>query len=252
MRFKKGKLIVLEGIDGSGKATQAKILLDRLKKEGSAVVSADFPQYGRKSAGLIEEYLSGKYGLPEEVTPYQASVFYACDRYDASFKIREWLEEGKIVIADRYLGSNIGHQGGKIKNKQQRKKFIKWLYDLEYGVFKIPKPDISFILKTDPFLGQEMSRKAGKKKDRKKKAYLKEKRDIHEGDLQHLINAQAAYLDAAKAFPLDFVVVESMKNGKLMAPEEIGKKIWKNIEKLLEKNLPLFGSKKLRKNCAQR
>jgi dTMP kinase len=176
-----GKLIAIEGIDGSGKATQAKILSDRLKKGGWLAVLADFPQYGKKSAGLIEEYLSGKYGLPGEVTPYQASVFYACDRYDASFKIKKWLNEGRVVIADRYLGSNIGHQGGKIKDKQQRKKFVKWLYELEYGVFKIPKPDISFIIKTDPSIGQAMSWKAGKEKEKKKKAYLKEKRDIHEG-----------------------------------------------------------------------
>jgi len=228
-----GKLIAIEGIDGSGKATQAEILLNRLKKEGWPVALADFPQYGKKSAGMIEEYLSGKYGSPEEVTPNQASIFYACDRYDASFKIRKWLSEGKVVIADRYLGSNIGHQGGKIKNKQQRKKFIKWLYDLEYGIFKIPKPDISFILKTDPLLGQEMSRKAGKKKDRKKKAYLKEKRDIHEGSLDHLISAQEAYLEAAREFPQDFVVIESIDGGKLLPPEEISEKIWAIIERII-------------------
>ena len=117
--------IVFEGIDNSGKSTQCRLLLEHLKKEGYKVEMIDFPQYGKKSAALIEEYLSGKYGSASEVSPYVASIFYACDRYDASFKIRQWLKEGKIVVADRYVGSNIGHQGGKIKNKDERLKFIR-------------------------------------------------------------------------------------------------------------------------------
>ncbi|MBU4493296.1 MAG: thymidylate kinase, partial [Nanoarchaeota archaeon] len=107
----KGKFIVIAGTDGSGKATQIKILVKRLKDKGYEVEIADFPQYGKKSAALVEEYLNGKFGLAEEVGPYRASIFYACDRYAASFKIKEWLDEGKIVVSNRYVSANVGHQG---------------------------------------------------------------------------------------------------------------------------------------------
>ncbi len=122
---KKGKLIVFEGIDGSGKSTQSKLFKRYLEKQGEEVIEISFPQYGKKSAGLIEEYLKGVYGSAEEVGPYRASIFFACDRYDASFQIKEWLEKGKIVIADRYVSSNAGHQGGKINNPQERTNFLK-------------------------------------------------------------------------------------------------------------------------------
>ena len=167
MRKKKalGKFIVFEGIDGSGKSTQAKLLIAQLKKEGYATALIDFPQYGKKSAGLVEKYLNGKYGNAQKVGPYRASIFYACDRYDTSFTIREWLAQGKIVISDRYIGSNIGHQGGKIKNKKERKKFLRWLYKLEYELFEIPKPNFSFILRVPPKIASFLS---GKISDREK------------------------------------------------------------------------------------
>ena len=212
--------IVFEGIDNSGKSTQCRLLLERLEKEGYEAKMIDFPQYGKKSAALIEEYLSGKYGSASEVSPYVASIFYACDRYDASFKIRQWLKEGKIVIADRYVGSNIGHQGGKIKNKDERLKFIRWVYDLEYNIFKIPKPDITFILKVSPELSVELA-------SRKKES------DIHERDLTHLRDAFNSYIEAAKIFPQDFVIIECLKENKFLPKEEIHKKIWEFVKKLL-------------------
>ncbi|HDH07740.1 MAG TPA: thymidylate kinase, partial [Candidatus Moranbacteria bacterium] len=147
--MKIGKFIVIDGTDGSGKATQTKLLVERLKNDGHDVEIADFPQYGKKSAGLIEKYLNGKYGSAEEVGPYRASIFYACDRYDASFKIRKAVEEGKIVISNRYVTANMGHQGGKIKDPEERKKYFNWLYNLEYETFSIPRPDLNIILHVD-------------------------------------------------------------------------------------------------------
>lgn len=231
-----GKFIVFEGLDGSGKSTQGNLLVKHLEKEGYEVSKIDFPQYGTKSAGLVEEYLNGKYGSAEEVGPYRASIFYACDRYDASFKIRKWLKEGKIVISDRYLASNIGHQGGKIKNKKERKKYLKWLYNLEYKIFGIPKPDITFILKTSPELARKMAPKiTEEEKKKKRKAYLgsSEVRDIHEKDLGHLAAALNSYLEAAKEFPRDFKVIECLKKGKLLPPEIIHQKIWKIVKETL-------------------
>ena len=107
-------LIVIDGTDGSGKETQSKRLLQHLEEEGFPATYADFPQHGQKSAGMVDNYLNGKYGTSNEVDPKIASVFYALDRYDASFAIRKNLDGGKIVVCNRYVPSNMGHQGGKI------------------------------------------------------------------------------------------------------------------------------------------
>ena len=230
----KGKFIVFEGLDGSGKSTQLNLLVKYLKKQGYKSSQTDFPQYRTKSAGLIEEYLSGKYGSSDKVGPYRASIFYACDRYDASFKIRKWLSQGRIVISDRYLASNIGHQGGKIKNKKERKKYIQWLCNLEYKIFEIPKPDVTIILKTSAELSYKF---APRNIDRakKQKAYLKgKKRDIHEQDKLHLKNALDSYLEAAREFPREFKVVECLENNKLLPPQEIHEKIVGVVKKIFK------------------
>ena len=231
-----GKFIVLEGLDGSGKSTQAKLLVKHLKQEEHKVEIIDFPRHGEKPAWLVDEYLRGKYGSVEEVSSYCASIFYACDRYDAGFQIRKWLKEGKIVVADRYLASNIGHQGGKIKNKKERKKYFDWLYHLEYEILKIPKPNYNFILKTSPALSLKLANKiTDKEKKAKRKAYLgkSEKRDIHEKDKKHLENTLKSYLHAAEVFPKEFKIIECLEDGKLLSPEIIHQEIWKLIKKML-------------------
>ncbi len=232
-----GKFIVIEGLDGSGKSTQTKLLIKHLRKERYRVMKIDFPQYGKKSAGLVEEYLNGKYGSSEEVGPYRASVFYACDRYDASFKIKKWLGEGRVVVSDRYIASNIGHQGGKISNKRERKEFLKWLYCLEYEIFKIPRPNFTFILKTSPKFSLKLAHKiTDEEKKKKRKAYLgKKKRDIHEKDVKHLTRALSSYLETAKEFPREFKVIECIENNRLLSPDEIHQKIWKSIKNKLYK-----------------
>lgn len=219
---KKEKFIVFEGIDGTGKSTQAQLLLRRLKKEGYKVASIHFPQYQKKSAGLIQEYLAGRYG---KIGPYQASVLYAADRYDASFRIREWLKKGYVVIADRYIGSNIGHQGGKIKNAKSRAEYFKWLYNFEYNILGIPKPTVSFILKVLPAIAQSL----------RKKVILKKKKDmdIHEKDIVHLKNAEKAYLVAANMFPKYFLTINCMSSGKLLSRDVIHKKIWSELKRFL-------------------
>ncbi|MBU3934477.1 dTMP kinase [Patescibacteria group bacterium] len=231
-----GKFIVIEGLDGSGKSTQNNLLTNRLRKEGHRVEKTDFPQYGKKSAGLVEEYLNGKYGPSEEVGPYRASIFYACDRYDASFEIKKWLKEKKIVISDRYVASNIGHQGGKIKNKKEREKFFKWLYDLEYNFFGIPRPDFTFILKTSPSFSLKLANKiTDKEKIAKRKAYLGNSsvRDIHEKDRQHLACALKSYLHIAELYPKEFKIIECIERDKLLPPEIIHQKIWGIIKGIL-------------------
>src|SRR3989344_4065533 len=153
----KGKFFVLEGMDGSGKATQTKLLTETLIKKSYKVEKVDFPQYGKGSAALLELYLNGGYGTAEEIGPYRASIFYACDRYDAGFKIGIWMRKGKIFI----------------KDKKEWQKYVEWLANLEYNIFKIPKPDCTFILKISLELSMKMSNRiTDKEKIKKRTTYL--------------------------------------------------------------------------------
>ncbi len=218
---------MIEGTDGSGKSVQTAMLKERLAKEGKQVEDISFPQYGQPSATMVEEYLNGRLGTAEEIGPYRASIFFAIDRYAAAPKIKKWLEEGKIVIANRYIGSNMGHQGGKIKNESERKKFFDWDYELEYTIFEIPKPDVNIILHVTPEISQELV----DKKDAR--GYLDgKKRDIHEDDLNHLKNAEAAYIQIARDYP-EFTLIECVKNGAIEKPEKIHEEIYSLIQKRL-------------------
>lgn len=219
---------MIDGTDGSGKATQTQIIAKRLRKMGKKVKVFDFPQYGKKSAGLVEEYLNGKFGDAESVGPYRGSIFYACDRYDASFKIRKFIDEGTIVISNRYVTANMGHQGGKINDNKKRSKYFKWLYDLEYNIFEIPKPDLNLILHVDAKIAQKLVDNKGKRE------YIKgKKRDLHESDIEHLRNAEKIYLEIARTFP-GFKLIECEENGNIMGREEIGELIWKNISNIIK------------------
>jgi dTMP kinase len=223
-----GKFIVIDGTDGSGKATQTELICNKLKKEGFQVEMMDFPQYGKKSAGLVEEYLNGKFGSAKDVGPYRASIFYAVDRYDASFAIRKALEKGKMVISNRYVTANMGHQGGKIKNNRERKKFFDWLYNLEYKIFQIPKPDLNIILHVDAAVAQKLV------DNKKSRSYVNgKKRDLHEKDLKHLRDAEKVYLEIAKTFP-KFALIECVEKGQIMSREKIADLIWKKIKNIIK------------------
>ena len=219
--------IMIDGIDGSGKSVQSELLIERLKKEGRPVEIVSFPRYGNKSAGLVEEYLTGVYGTAEEVGPYRASIFYAVDRYAASKSIKDWLKEGKVVVANRYVSSNMGHQGGKIKDREERKKFFAWNDDLEYNIFQIPRPDLNIILHVNAEIAQTLVKKKAERD------YLKGgKHDIHEDDLNHLKNAEEAYLEMAKTFP-NFFLIECVENGQMLSIEAISEKVWELVKKYL-------------------
>lgn len=226
----KGKFVVIDGTDGSGKATQTQLLIDTLKTEGYAVEMADFPQYGQKSAGLVEDYLNGKYG---QVSPQAASIFYAVDRFDASFKIKEWLEAGKIVVANRYVTANAGHQGGKIADDIDRMKFFRWLDNLEYGIFNIPKPDLNIIL----HMPAETAQKLVDQKSASAREYVGgKKRDLHEADLNHLQNAEKVYMEIAKLFP-NTKLVECVQGEQLLTKEEVHNKVWALVRRIALKDI---------------
>jgi len=223
----KGKLIVIEGTDGSGKATQSKLLIESLEKKGIKTAYIDFPQYGQKSAGLVENYLNGLYGSASEVKPEVASMFYALDRYDASFKMRPWIEEGKIIVSNRYVSANMGHQTGKIKDAKKRDEFIDWLKNLEYKTLGIPEPDLTILL----FMPCEIAQKLVDNKG--VRAYTEKKRDIHEADLQHLKDAENAYLELVNKE--GWKLINCSENGAPLPIEVIQEKILKVVLEYLEK-----------------
>lgn len=143
----KGKFIVIDGIDGTGKATQAALLVQRLRREGKKAKAVEFPNYYKNFFGkLLGEYLSGKYGDFIEMDPHVASVLYAADRFESSGQIRRWLAAGYTVVADRYVSANQIHQGSKITDEADRRLFLHWLEKMEYEVFKIPRPDLILYL----------------------------------------------------------------------------------------------------------
>lgn len=220
-----GKFIAVEGTDGSGKTVQFERLILALP-EGTKLGTLDFPQYAEPSSYFVQKYLTGKYG--GEVTPYAASVLFAVDRFDVKLKILQWLEEGRVVIANRYVASNMAHQGAKIKEKSERENFYRWVYDLEYGIFGIPKPDLNIIL----HVPAEISYKLVEKKHAR--GYLgSAKRDAYESDFDHQKRSEQSYLEIAALFPEDFQVIECAPEGTLLPPEEIHEKIWATARKVI-------------------
>lgn len=190
--MKKGKFVVIEGLDGSGKKTQLDLLVEycRQKKIKAAVV--DFPQYYKTFFGkLAGRYLRGEFGETEAVSPYLASLLYAGDRWQAKAEMNQVLEEGKLLLANRYTSSSMAFMGGKIKTKKARDKFFNWLKKLEWKVYGCPKPDLVIYLSVSPVIGQKLV----DKKDKRKYLGNKENRDIHEKNLAYLGKVAAVYLD---------------------------------------------------------
>ncbi len=224
----KGIFIIIEGTDGSGKTEQFKKLITKLKAHNFKIATFDFPQYEKPSSYFVKEYLNGRYGSWEEVGPYKASIFYALDRFSADKEIKKELKRGKIVISNRYVASNMGHQGSKIKSKKERIKLYKWLDELEFEILGIPRPMLNIVLHVPAKIAQKL---VDKKDERE---YLKgTKRDIHEDDIEHLKQAEQSYLEIVKLFPKDFCLVECVENGKLLSIEEIHEKVWEIVKQIL-------------------
>lgn len=224
-----GIFIVVEGTDGSGKGTQVDLLVERLEQEGYDVEKFDFPQYDQESSYFVREYLNGKYGDADEVGPYVGSLFYALDRYEAAPRIREALGSGKVVIANRYVGSNMAHQGTKFDNSEQRRGYFIWLDQMEFEMFKIPRPDISLVLRVEADIAQKL---VDQKDER---SYTDKKRDLHEADIDHLKRSVEVYDNLCQLFPKDFKQIDCVRGGKIMDKETIHKYLFSTIEPLLPK-----------------
>lgn len=220
-----GKLVVIDGTDGSGKGTHSGMLIERLTREGRSVELADFPRYGNPSAHFVEKYLRGEYGTADEVGPYRASEFYALDRYDASFALRESLRNGVVIISNRYVSSNMGHQAGKIADPMEREEFLIWLKELEYGKFQMPVPDANILLYVPPEVGQKLVA------NKSARAYTQGKtHDIHEADIAHLRNASEAYLEVAAREGWKIINMMLADNMTLRTKEDIHEEIYAHLK----------------------
>ena len=221
----KGKLIVIEGLDGSGKATQAKRLAAALQQRGERVREISFPNYDSDSSALVKMYLSGAFGTqPGDVNAYAASSFYAVDRY-AGMK-QDWggfYDAGGILIADRYTTSNAVHQCCKLP-REFWDRYLDWLFDYEYRLLGLPAPDLVVYLR----LGIETSQRLMSERyhgDEKKK-------DIHESNTSYLNQAHLAADYCADKYA--WKTVECAENDSLRSIEEIGADVWNLLPRVLE------------------
>lgn len=219
-----GKLIVIEGLDGSGKATQTKALYERLLKNGADAVKLSFPDYNNPSSSLVKMYLDGTLGSnASDVNAYAASSFYAVDRV-ASY-LQFWkndYDSGKTILADRYTTSNIIYQMSKIE-KEQWSDYINWVEDYEYNKLCIPKPDLVIYLDVAPEISQRLMSKRYNGDESKK--------DIHEKNVQFLLDCRKSAMFAAKE--LDWQVISCTKDDKMRSIEDISNDIDTIVKRII-------------------
>lgn len=222
-----GKLIIIEsGSDASGKATQTKKLYDRLVSEGYNVKKVEYPNYDFETSTLVKMYLRGDFGKnPSDVDAYVASTFYAVDRY-ASFKTQweEFYNKGGIILADRYTTSNMVHQASKME-ESERDKYLDWLFDYEFNMYKIPKPDAVIFLDVPVDFSKNLM------KDRDNKFTGEKEKDIHEKDLEYLKKCYENSLYIADKY--DWKKIECIKDNSLRSIESIHEEIYENIKGII-------------------
>ena len=220
-----GKLIVIEGTDGSGKSTQFKLLTERVAREGHEFQRLVFPQYQEESSALIRMYLGGQFGSkPSDVNAYAASAFYAVDRYASYKKVWGlWYENGGLVLSDRYTTSNAVHQASKEPEGKQAE-FLKWLYEFEYDKLGLPAPDLTIYLDVPTDFTEKMMRS--------REAATNTHADIHEQDLQYLATCRRTGKAAAKFY--NWTVIDCVRNGAMRSIEDIHEEIYRPVLNCLE------------------
>ncbi|MCD7755416.1 MAG: deoxynucleoside kinase [Firmicutes bacterium] len=220
-----GKLIVIEGTDGSGKSTQFQLLTQRVAGEGIAFQKLVFPQYSQPSSALIRMYLGGEFGSnPADVNAYAASAFYAVDRYASYKKIwGEWYDSGGVILSDRYTTSNAVHQASKEK-PENREQFLHWLYDFEYDKLGLPRPDLVIYLDVPTSFTERMMRR--------REQQTNTSADIHEKDLSYLATCRDMGRTAANYY--GWTLIECVCDGQMRSIEDIHEEIYRNVKRCLE------------------
>jgi len=213
-------LIVIEGVDGSGKQTQADLLCKRLLAS-SNVKKLAFPNYESTTSALVKMYLGGEFGSkPEDVNPYVASSFYAVDRIGTYLKEIKGKHDNDIIIADRYTTSNAVHQAGKLE-PCERDAFLDWLFDYEYNLLGLPKPDIVVFLNMPPMFGKQLMM------GRNNKITGEENLDIHEENYEYLQNSYNTALYVAKKY--NWSIIDCVKNNEIRSIEDINNEIYNMV-----------------------
>ena len=224
-------LIVIEGLDGAGKSTQIRLLADYLNKKGIKNSYLHFPRMDSPFFGeMIARFLRGELGDVNQVDPYVVALLYACDRMDASKMISTWLENGETVILDRYVYSNVGFQCAKLNNEDEQARLRKWIVDLEFEYYKIPRPDLNLFLDV-PF--QFTIERLTENRNGDDRDYLKGKEDIHEKDLSFQERVRQIYLKQ-DGFDSCFKVVNCYDSAnKVLKPNEIFNLIREQVETII-------------------
>lgn len=225
-------LIVVEGLDGAGKSTQIQMLRKYFDKNGAGSDFLHFPRMEEPFFGeLISKFLRGEFGELKDVNPYLVAMIYAGDRKDASELLRKWLNEGKHVLLDRYVYSNIAYQCAKLDSLSERNKLKEWILKLEFEYFNIPRPTLNIFLDV-PFSFTEA--KLGGKRSGTDRDYLNGSSDIHEASLIFQKAVREVYIDTSHSDPSLEILKCSNKSGEIMPPTDIFKKI---LNLLQQKNL---------------
>ena len=215
-----GKLIVIEGTDGSGKSTQFRLLTQRVEQEGRAFQKLVFPQYSEPSSALIRMYLGGEFGSkPSDVNAYAASAFYAVDRYASYKKVwGQWYEDGGLVLSDRYTTSNAVHQASKVPDAD-RETFLHWLYTFEYDQLGLPRPDLTIYLDVPTNFTEKMLRS--------REAATDTHADIHEQDMAYLATCRRTGRAAAVYY--GWTVIDCVRDGQMRSSEDIHEAIYRHV-----------------------
>jgi dTMP kinase len=219
-----GKLIVIEGTDGSGKSTQFRLLSEHLTQDQVIFKHIVFPRYSEESSALIRMYLGGEFGTnPSDVNAYAASAFYAVDRYASYKKVwGKWYEEGGLVLSDRYTTSNAVHQASKEPEEKQAG-FLQWLYEFEYDQLGLPRPDLIIYLDVPTDFSEKLMRS--------REAATNTSADIHEKDLDYLATCRRTGRAAAKYY--GWTVIECVRDGSMRSIEDIHEEIWALVSPIL-------------------
>ena len=221
-----GRLIAIEGIDGSGKRTQLDLLDNAIRASGVRVYSTGFPQYDNWFGSMVGQFLNGDYGPLESVDPHFTALLYAGDRFEAKPKLEAALNQGNVVLIDRYIGSNLAHQTARVA-PAKREEFRKWIEHLEYGIYGLPREDLVIYLRIPPTEAQKLVAQ------KSKRAYTEAKQDLLEASLRHLQDASEMYDRLAQNPPWVTVECFSSITGAVRPVAEIAREVLAAVEPLL-------------------